>query len=136
MPAFITPTAQLPLSCLYPGASLDVFSAEAVTNGEYSQAVALSNYPVGSATPLSLNIQFSAAPGAFTFNVVFSDHPNQGTNDFSMPDTTYQVTAANLDPANGVSLHLQIPFSNSRAVALYVSSKPANAVTLTATFKR
>jgi hypothetical protein len=136
VPAYLQSSATLPLSCLYPGASVDVFSAESVVNGEYSQALALSNYPIGNGTQLSLDLEFSAAPGAFTFNIVFAAKDSLGSAGYSMPDTSYQITAANLDPTTGTSVHFDIPFTNARFVALYVSAKPANAVTTTATFKR
>ena len=136
MPAYVQSSATLSLATLFPGASVDVFSAEAVTNGEYSQALALSNYPLGSGNPLSLDLEFSAAPGNFTFNVVFSAKDSLGSAGYSMPDTTYQVTQAQLDPVTGTSVHLDMPYVNARFVALYVSTKPANAVTTTATFKR
>jgi hypothetical protein len=136
MPAFLKPTAALPLQCLYPGSFIDVFSAEAVANGEYSQAVSLSNFPQGGATPTSLDIAFSGAPGTFTFNVVFAAKPQNGSGAFSMPDTTYQLTAANLDPATGKTVHFDIPFSNALTVAIYVSAAPSNSVNVTATFKR
>jgi hypothetical protein len=136
MPAYVQSSATLSLATLFPGASVDVFSAEAVTNGEYSQALALSNYPLGSGNPISLDLEFSAAPGNFTFNVVFSAKDSLGSAGYSMPDTTYQVTQAQLDPVTGTSVHLDMPYTNARFVALYVSSKPANAVTTTATFKR
>jgi hypothetical protein len=133
MPAFQAPSGQQQLQALWPGASVDVFSAESVATGELSQALALSNHPQGGGTPTSIDIVFSAAPGAFTFNVVFA--AKAVAADFAMPDTTYQLTDANLD-VNNNAVHFDIPFSNARFIAIYVESQPANAVTVTATIKR
>jgi hypothetical protein len=133
LPSYLQSTAQLPISCLYPGGSVDVFSAEAVTTNERSQALALSNYPQGGGTQLSLDIVFSGAPGAFTFNVTFA--AKDVAADYAMPDITYQITAVNLDPNNN-AVHFDVPYSNARFVSLFVASAPANPVTLTATFKR
>jgi hypothetical protein len=133
MPAYFQSTAGNPISCLYPGGSADVFSAESVATGEQSQALALSNYPQGGATPLSVDIFFSAPPGAFTFNVVFAAKDIE--SHYSMPDTTYQLTDANLDENNN-SVHFDAPFTNARFVAIYVELQPANPVNVTATIKR
>ena len=133
MPAYIQSSQALPILGLYPGGSWDVFSAEAVTTNERSQALALSNYPQGGATPLSLDIVFSAAPGAFTFNVTFA--AKDVAADYAMPDVTYQITGVNLDPNNN-AVHFDIPYTNARFVSLFVASAPANSVTVTATFKR
>ena len=133
-PVYAQSSALNPIMALYPGGSLDVFSAEAVSNGERSQAVALSNYPQGGATPLSVDIVFNQAPGAFTINVTFA--AKDVTADYAMPDTTFQITASNLDTVNN-AVHFECPFSNARFVSLYVASAPANGgTTLTATLKR
>ena len=139
MPAYKQSSANLPITALYPGASVDVFSAEAVTNAERSQAVALSNYPIGSGTQLSLDLVFSGAPGAFTFNITFA--AKDVAADYAMPLatetplTTWQVTQADLDPVNQ-AVHVDLPFVNARFVSLYVVAAPANSVTVTATLKR
>jgi hypothetical protein len=133
MPAYKQSSASLPITALYPGSSVDVFSAEAVTTGERSQAVAFSNYPQGGATPQSIDIVFSGAPGAFTFNITFA--AKDVAADYAMPDASYQLTDANLDPNNN-SVHFDIPYSNARFGSIYVVLQPANAVTVTATWKR
>jgi hypothetical protein len=137
MPAYIASSAALPITNLNPGSSVAVFSAEAVTTGERSQALALTNYPQGGATPTSLDIVFSGTPGAFTFNVSFA--ANDAAANYACPDGTYQITAANLDTAVGgpnAAVHFDVPFSNARFICIYVVLQPANSVTVTATFKR
>lgn len=134
MPAYIESSAILPITCLFPGSELDIFSAEAVANGERSLAVSLSNYPQGGNTPLSVDLVFNQAPGAFTFNVTFAAKDKAAN--YALPDSTFQITAANLDPTNN-SVHFDAPYSNARFASLYVVSAPANGgTTLTATFKR
>lgn len=133
MPAYAQSSAGNPITSLYPGASLDVFSAEAVTTGERSQAVVLSNFPFGHPTPFSIDIFFSGAPGNFTFNVTMAS--KEAAANYSMPDTTYQITQANLDPVNN-SVHFEAPFSDARFVSIYVALQPANAVNVTLTIKR
>lgn len=139
-PAYVQSTSGLPITALYPGASVDVFSAEAVSTGERSQAVALSNYPQGGATPLSVDLVFNQAPGAFQINVTFA--AKDVAADYACPDASFQITAANLDSASGVggpnnTVHFECPFSNARFASLYVVSAPANGgTTLTATLKR
>lgn len=126
-------SATLPITAIYPGGSVDVFSAELVTTGERSQALAISNYPQGGGTPISVDLLFSANPGTFTFNVTFS--AKDVAADYSLPDTTFQITQANLDP-NNKSVHFDAPFSNARFVSIYVAAAPSNAVNVTATIKR
>lgn len=138
MPAYQQSSAGLPITCLYPGTSVDVFSAEAVATNERSQAVALSNYPQGGATPLSVDLVFNQAPGAFQINVTFAAKDKAA--DYACPDQTFEITAANLDTADGGAnntVHFECPFSNARFVSLFVVSAPANGgTTLTATLKR
>src|ERR1700691_956063 len=99
MPPYQQSTRALPLQCLFPGTSVDVFSNEAIATGERSQALALSNYPQGGATPLSIDLVFNQAPGAFSINVTFA--AKEGPGDYACPDETFQITAANLDTASG-----------------------------------
>jgi hypothetical protein len=139
MPAYKQSTALLPITALYPGASVDVFSAETVTSGERSQALALSNYPLGSGNPISLDLVFSGAPGAFSFNITFA--AKDVAADYAVPLatetplTTWTVTQAMLDSVNN-AVHVDLPYVNARFVSLYVTSAPANSVTVTATLKR
>ena len=140
MPAYLQSTAGVPITGLHPGGSVDVFSAEAITTGERSQAVALANYPQGGATPMSVDLNFNQAPGAFKINVTFA--AKDVAADYACPDATFQITAANLDSASGVggpnsSVHFECPFSNAKFASLYVVSAPANGgTTVTATLKR
>ncbi len=134
MPAYVQSSAILPIQGLNPGSSVDVFSAEAVTTGERSQAVSLSNYWQGGNTPMSVDLVFNQAPGAFTINVTFA--AKDVAADYALPDQTFQLTAVNLDPNNN-AVHFDCPFSNARFCSLYVASAPANGgTTLTATLKR
>lgn len=140
MPAYQASSVNYALLTLQPGASVDVFSAEAVTNAERSQAVALANFPQGGATPLSVDLVFNQAPGAFQINVTFA--ANEAKANYACPDASFQITAANLDSASGVggpnnAVHFECPFSNARFASLYVVSAPATGgTTLTATLKR
>jgi hypothetical protein len=138
MPAYQQSTAQLPLQALWPGSSVDVFSAEAVASGERSQAVALSNFPQGGATPLSVDLAFNQPPGSFQINVTFAAKDVPG--DYACPDQTFEITAANLDTASGGpnnAVHFECPYSNGRFVSLDVVEAPtAGGTTLTATLKR
>jgi hypothetical protein len=141
-PAYVQSSATLSLQCLYPGSSVDVFSAEAVTTAEYSEAVALSNHPPGGNTPLGVDILFSAAPGNFEFDIKFaSNDAKNGTAGYSLPvstatpTSTWKITQADLDPVNQ-SVHIDLPYVNARSVLAYVASAPANPCNVTLTFKR
>ena len=138
MPAYVQSSAQLPITGLLPGGSQDVFSAEAVTTGERSQAVSLTNYPEGGATPLSVDLVFNQDPTAFKINVTFAAKDKAAN--YACPDLTFQLTEANLDTASGgpnFTVHFECPFCNGRLVSLYVVSAPsAGGTTLTATLKR
>lgn len=136
MPAYIQSSKSNPITGLYPGASVDVFSAEAVTNAERSQALSLSNWSRGGTTPVAIDIVFNQAPGNFTFWVTLS--AKDVAADYAAPDTTYEITQANLD-ASGAnqSVHFEVPYSDARFISLYVSSAPANGgTTVTATIKQ
>jgi hypothetical protein len=142
MPAYQQSSATLPLDCLYPGSSKDVFSAEAVSTGELSQAVALSNHPPGGNTPLGVDIYFSGAPGNFEFDIKFSSNDAKtGAAGYSLPAAavtplvTFKITQADLDPVNN-SVHVDLPYVNARSVAAYVEAAPSNSVNTTLTFKR
>lgn len=138
-PAYVQSSAGVPITCLYPGDSVDVFSAESVTTGERSQALALSNNLSGALSPLSVDLIFSAAPGNFTFNVTFAAKDTAA--DYALPlstttpTTTWQITQADLDP-NNQAVHVDLPYVNARFVSIYVALQPANAVNVTATIKR
>lgn len=142
MPKYQQSSATLSLETLYPGAVKAVFNAEAVTTGELSQALALSNHPPGGLTPLGVDLFFSGAPGAFEFDVKFC--PNDaalGAAGYSMPaaavtpTTTWKITQADLDPVNN-SVHVDLPYVNANSVAIYVATQPANSVNTTAYLKR
>lgn len=139
MPAYVQSTANLPITALYPGSQVDVFSAEAVTTNELSQALALSNYPNPGTNALSVDIVFSGAPGAFEFDVVFAAKDVAANYALPLatvtPTTTWKITQADLDPVNN-AVHVDLPYVNSRFVALRVATQPANSVTVTATIKR
>jgi hypothetical protein len=141
-PAYQQSSATLSLQCLYPGSSVDVLSAEAVTTGELSQAVALSNHPPGGNTPLGVDIYFSAPPGNFEFDIKFNPHDYKtGAAGYSLPAAaadplvTFKITQALLDPVNN-SVHVDLPYVNAGAVAAYIESAPSNPCNVTLTFKR
>jgi hypothetical protein len=136
VPKYSQSSAANPITSLYPGAEVDVFSAEAVSNGERSQALALSNYPAGRPTNLSIDLVFNQAPGAFTIWITLA--AKDVAADYAAPDATYEITAGNLD-ASGANqaCHVEVPYNDSRFVSLYVASAPANGgTTLTATIKQ
>lgn len=137
MPPYVQSSQANPITALYPGSSVDVFSAEAVTNGERSQALALSNFPIGAGgTPVSIDILFNQAPGNFIIWVTLS--AKDVAADYSAPDNTYEITQAQLD-ASGANqaVHFEVPYSDARFISLYVQTAPANGgTTVTATIKR
>ena len=124
------------MQALYPGQTIALFNAEAVTTGEKSLPVHLPADPRRPNNPVGLTLQFSAAPGAFTINCQFSEVAADAAYALPLPLSTYQITAANLDAASGVSVHVDLP-TNAAFFRLYVAAQPANgAVLLTATAKR
>lgn len=142
MTAYQQSSKTLSLNALYPGTAFPVFNNEAVTTGELSQALALSNWPVGGQTPLGIDLFFSAAPGTFEFDVKFSSTDSvNGAAGYAMPaaaetpTSTWKITQADLDPVNQC-VHVDLPYVNAGSVALYVAAAPSNAVNITATIKR
>lgn len=58
---------------IYPGDSISVFNAEAPAAGQVSQQVNLPLDPLGNPASLSVELLFSANPGAYEFDIVDAD---------------------------------------------------------------
>lgn len=122
MPAYST--TFLP-KAIYPGDSETVWAAETVLTGAASQRVALGDPYNDGVGRLSVEIEFSADPGAFQIDVQNSD---------TDVDSSYQVvpssslTAVNASFKGRIDLYpLQGKFGR-----LVMTNDPANAVTVTA----
>lgn len=119
----------------YPSNSFLLFNAETLTTGEFSQQVHLPPNPVGSAdVRVRLQIDFSAAPGAFEIDVMECDTDTQGTAEYAQVPVAGAITVVNTGSTTQATLDLS-PFQG-QFLLLYVKTKPANAVTCTARVTR
>jgi hypothetical protein len=128
----VPPPALFPF---YPQNSFLLFNAEALVTGEFSQQVSLPPNPVGSAdVRVRLQIDFSAAPGAFEIYVMECDTDTQGATEYALVPVGGDLTAVNPGSVTQVTVDLA-PFQG-QFLCLYVKAKPANAVTCTARVTR
>ncbi len=128
MPAYGIPSYMISLS---PGDSLDVIVTTDAIQGAgviaTSRAVALKQSPGGNTTPFSVNIRFSGAPGAFTWDVECADIDVDGA--YSKQGSITTVNGVNANYAD-------FPNVNARFVRIRNTTPPANAVTGIVTVKR
>lgn len=124
----------------YPLHQYAVFNAEAVTLGEYSQQVGLPLGPTTGAKGIRVEIDFSANPGNFEFDVMESDSDILGPLGYDQVPTGGGMTQANVTSGpNGANTRIAtdlIPVAG-QFVCLYVKTIPSNAsITCTARITR
>jgi len=74
MPAYVASNANLLMTCLNPGDKVSLWDGENPLTGSKSMAVALSPPRFGQNTKyVSIQLVFSAAPGAFTYDIEVSN---------------------------------------------------------------
>lgn len=124
----VPPPALFPF---YPENTYLLFNAEALTTGEFSQQVHIPPNPVGGAQAgIRLQIDFSAAPGAFELYVMECDDDTQGAAEYAQVPVGGDITAVNPGSATQATTDL-LPFQG-QFLCLYVKTQPGNAVTCTA----
>lgn len=122
MPAYATTTNP---TALYPGDQVSVFSAESLTTGTASKQVAIAEILAGNAGKLTVEIKFSADPGAFQIDLQRADTDTADAY-ITMPGTS--ITSVNSTFYARLDLS---PFTGT-FVRLIPTAQPANAVTCTA----
>lgn len=137
-PAYAQSSASLPITGIRRGdVPVAVWNAEALTTGEFSQALNLAgggNTDTAGGEFVRVSIVFSGAPGAFTIEIQTSDTdtPNSYTNEPFGGATPGQITTVGANNSVSVSLEPIV----ARFIRLYCVTQPANAVTATATIMR
>ncbi len=114
----------------YPQNTFPLFNGDALADGQFSQQVQLPPNAVGGAdVRVRIVLDFSAAPGAFEIWIMESDSdPNSA--EYAQVPLAGVINALNAGSATQATVDLA-PFQG-QFLCLYVKTKPANAVTLTA----
>jgi hypothetical protein len=123
----VPPPALFPF---YPQNSYLLFNAESLTTGEFSQQVAIPpNIEGGATTGIRLQVDFSAAPGAFEIDIMECDTDTQGAAEYAQVPVAGSITVVNANSTTQATVDL-LPFQG-QFLCLYVRTQPANAVTCT-----
>jgi hypothetical protein len=127
MPNYNT-VASIPIPAIYPGDQILLFNAEQPTPPQASQQVALGNaYDNASTQAVSIEIQFSGAPGAFSIQPQVADTDT---------DTAYVSEGAAVTTVNS-SNYARVELTSIKAKFLRVLlSSRTNAVNLTVKVSR
>ena len=116
------------MDCIYPGDSKKVWNAETVTTGQASQQVALAPGRFEGEQRVSVEIGFSADPGAFTIDLQTADTDVAAAY---CTEPTATITAVNA----GFYARAEIAVK-ARFARLLMTAQPANAATVTAKISR
>jgi hypothetical protein len=122
-------TAKYPPAA-YPGDVVTVANAESVTTGTFSQQVALQSGPLQNpAEAIALEISFSGAPGAFSFQL------QEATTDIA---AAYQNIGTAITAVGGSGQYARQVYTSVKGpfVRLSYATQPANSVTVTAKIVR
>jgi len=130
-PAYFVSNTNLLMTCLNPGDQVKLWDAENPLSGAKSMAVALSPQRFGESNKgISIQLVFSAAPGAFTYDIeasntdVDTDYVKIGTS----------ITAVT-SPSTVAALVDNIA-TTAKYIRLIATLQNANGVNVTATISR
>ena len=116
---------------LYPDNSYAVFSADSPTSGQASERVALMQAQDGTPQQVSVEINFSGAPGAFNLQIQTAD---TDTANAYQTETNGTITAVGgSGSGNYVRAELSV---HAKFMRLLMSTQTGNSVTVTANINR
>ena len=130
MPLYNTQVPPPALFNSYPMNQLALFNKDTLQTGQFSQQVSIPPSPLGSADArVRIQIDFSAAPGAFEIDIMESDtDPNAA--EYAQVPVAGSITVTNGGSATQATVDLA-PFQG-QFLCLFVKTQPANSVTCTA----
>jgi hypothetical protein len=133
-PAYAASSAALPIDAIYPGDSAVVWNAERPLTGAASKALAITPNPApfGGPINISVEINFSATPGAFEIRVQTADTDT---------DNAYQTEASGgtitLIGGDGSGFYVRTEIAvKAKFVRLLMKTQSANAANVTAKISR